>query len=297
MNKADLLEHLKETSFEIAKGNIDDAILLHFDLVMEQYRTKPSFYKNVFKYDRLMVALSLLSFSYKDERVPLSKVKAFCYDRGYMSHNSLDSYFSFFVITGNMNVRLDAEDGRQRIFQPTNAALRDTTQLVKSYLLPSQLVSPYNSRLFDIVSSADLLDVFFRGYTRLLEAEFQVGNLLPEAKWFLNRDGGHLPMLALYADTLRNGSLATGYNVSSYVEVSARLGVSKTHMQRMIKEGELQGYFKGHKRVVEISPAFIELIRRAMSIYFSVARVSLELGVDDSDMNRKSFGVCSSCGR
>ncbi len=296
MNKTDLLRHLRETSSGMADGNIDDAILLHFDLVMEQYRSKPSFYKNLFKYDRFMVAMSLMSFNYRDERVPLSKVKAFCYDRGYMSRNSLDSYFSFFVITGNLSVRHDTDDGRQRVFQPTETALRDTTRLVKSYLLPSQMLSP-DCQLSGIEQSADLLRFFFRGFTRLLEAEFQLSNLLPEAKWFLNRDGGHLPMLALYTDALRNGSLDAGYNVSSYVEVASRLGVSKTHMQRMIKEGELLGYFKGHKRVVEISPVFLELIRRAMSIYFAIARISLELGIDESNTNNTSFGVSSFRGR
>lgn len=98
-------------------------------------------------------------------------------------------------------------------------------------------------------------------------------------------------MLALYADALRTGSLETGYNVSSYVELSSRLGVSKTHMQRMIKEGQLQGYFKCDKRLVGLSPAFLELMRRAMSIYFAIARVSMELGVDKSEVGNEPGGI------
>ncbi|WP_286819441.1 hypothetical protein [Pseudomonas sp. PGPPP2] len=49
MNKTDLLEYLKETSSEMTRDNIDEAVLLHFDLVMESYREKPSFYKNLLK--------------------------------------------------------------------------------------------------------------------------------------------------------------------------------------------------------------------------------------------------------
>ncbi|NMY01503.1 hypothetical protein HBO12_00950 [Pseudomonas sp. WS 5059] len=297
MNKTDLLENLKETSYEMTRGNIDEAVLLHFDLVMESYRQKPSFYKNLLKYDRFMVALSLLSFSYKDEQVPLSKVKAFCQERGYMSRNSLDSYCSFLSIAGYLDVRLHVQDGRQRSFRPTDKALCNTAQLIKSYLLPSQMISPYDSWLSGMGKSADLLRVFFRGFARILEGDFLLHKLLPEAKWILNRDGGHLPMLALYADALRNGSLETGYKVSSYVELSSRLGVSKTHMQRMIKEGQLHGYFKCDKRLVELSPAFLELMRRAMSIYFAVARVSMELGVDESEVENKSGCICIVCGR
>ncbi|KPA99427.1 MULTISPECIES: hypothetical protein [Pseudomonas] len=288
MNKTDLLEYLKETSSEMTQGDMDGAILLHFDLVMESYRRKPLFYKNLLKYDRLMVALSLLSFNFSDNRIPLSRVKAFCQERGYLSRNSLDSYCSFLFITGYMHIGLHAEDGRQRIFGPTEMALLEASRIIKSYLLPSQIIPPYDSWLAEPRGSTDLLQIFFRGFARLLEADLMLDKLLPEAKWIMNRDGGHLPMLALYTDALRNGSLERGYNVSSYVELSSRLGVSKTHMRRMIKEGKLQGYFKCHQNLVELSPAFLELIRRAMSINFAVARVSMELGAKDSCANSET---------
>lgn len=273
------------------RADIDEAVLLHFDLIMESYREKPFFYKNLLKYDRFMVALSLLSFSYEDEQVPLSKVKDFCQRRGYMSRNSLDTYFSFLVLSGYMDVYIHVQDGRQRSFQPTDKALREATQLIKSCLLPAQIIFPYDSSLSELGRSPDLLRVFARGFSKILESDLLLDKILPEAKWILNRDGGHLPMLALYTDALRNGSLETGYNVSSYVQISSRLGVSKTHMQRMIKEGEMQGYFKYNKRLVELSPAFIELMRRAMSIYFSVSRVSVQLGVTEYDDRTKSVNV------
>ena len=100
MNKTDLLNYLKETSYAMTQSDMDEAILLHFELVMQSYRKKPFFYKTLLKYDRYMVALSLLNFSYEDSRVPLSKVKAFCQARGYLSRNSLDAYFSFFSSPG-----------------------------------------------------------------------------------------------------------------------------------------------------------------------------------------------------
>lgn len=293
MNTTDLLEYLKETSSEMTLGNIDEAILLHFDLIMEIYREKPFFYKNLFKYDRFMVALSLLSFNYRDEQVPLSKVKAFCQARGYMSRNSLDSYFSFLVVSGYMNIQLHVQDGRQRNFQPTEKTLCAATLLLKSYLLPSQMISLSDCWLQELGRSADLLRFYARGFSRILESGFLLDKVLPEAKWILNRDGGHLPMLALYTDALRNGSLETGYKVSSYLGTSSRLGVSKTHMQRMIKEGQLQGYFKCDKRFVELSPAFVDLIRRAMSIYFAITRIAMELGIAEREVKTRPFDICS----
>ncbi len=287
MNKTDLLEYLIETSSAMTRCDMDDAILLHFDLVMENYRQKPLFYKNLLKYDRFMVALSLLSFNYKDHLVPLSKVKAFCQERGYLSRNSLDSYFSFFFIAGYMQVRMHDEDSRQRVFTPTGAALCETTRMIKSYLLPSQLIVPYDGCLKDAWESEDMLRVFFHGFAKLLEADVMLDKLLPEAKWIMNRDGGHLPMLALYVDSLRKDSIQAGYKVSTYIELSSRLGVSKTHIIRMVREGELHGYFKCHKNTVELLPAFLDLVRRTMAINFSVARISLKLGMGDSEFNDK----------
>lgn len=293
MNTTDLLEYLKETSSEMTQGNIDEAIILHFDLIMESYRERPFFYKNLLKYDRFMVALSLLSFNYSDDQVPLSTVKAFCQARGYMSRNSLDSYFSFLVVSGYMNVQLHVQDGRLRNFQPTDKTLCAATLLLKSYLLPSQMISLSDFCLSELGRSADLLRFYARGFARILESGFLLDKVLPEAKWILNRDGGHLPMLALYTDALRNGSLETGYKVSSYLEISSRLGVSKTHMQRMIKEGQLQGYFKCDKRFIELSPAFIDLIRRAMSIYFAIARIAMELGIAERELTSKPVDIYS----
>jgi hypothetical protein len=293
MNTTDLLEYLKETSSEMTQGNIDEAIILHFDLIMESYRERPFFYKNLLKYDRFMVALSLLSFNYSDDQVPLSTVKAFCQARGYMSRNSLDSYFSFLVVSGYMNVQLHVQDGRLRNFQPTDKTLCAATLLLKSYLLPSQMISLSDFCLSELGRSADLLRFYARGFARILESGFLLDKVLPEAKWILNRDGGHLPMLALYTDALRNGSLETGYKVSSYLEISSRLGVSKTHMQRMIKEGQLQGYFKCDKRFIELSPAFIDLIRRAMSIYFAITRIAMELGIAEREVNSRPVDIYS----
>lgn len=160
MNITDLLEYIKETSSEMTRADIDEAVLLHFDLIMESYREKPYFYKNLLKYDRFMVALSLLSFSYEDEKVPLSKVKDFCQRRGYMSRNSLDTYFSFLVLSGYMGVQIHVHDGRQRSFQPTDKTLCEATRLIKSCLLPAQMIFPYDSSLSGLGRSPNLLRFF-----------------------------------------------------------------------------------------------------------------------------------------
>lgn len=280
MNEPDLLACVEETRSSIFQGDMDEAILLHYDLIMESYRRKPLFYKKLLKYDRFIVTLSLLSFMFADDRVPLSRVKAFCQARGYMSRNSLDTYFSFLLSAGYMQVRLHDEDERQRVFNLTDRAVCEVRQMIDSYVLPSQIVAPYERGLVGAGIPEDVVPSYFHGIARVLYANGTLDQRLPEARWMINRDGGHLPMLALYSDSLRNGPLKVGYKAATYVELSARLGVSKTHIIRMVKEGELRGYFKCRKHQVELLPAFIDLVRKIMAIYFSVARVSMELGME-----------------
>lgn len=283
MNKSDLLKYVEETSLAMTLGEIDEAILLHFDLMMESYKLKPLFYKKLIKYDRFMVALTLLSFYFSDDRIPLSKVKAFCEKRGYSSRNSLDSYFSFFFITGYMHVRLHDDDARQRVFGPTKEATREAAKIAKSYLLPLQISAPHQACLWCERDLEDILPLFFSGFAKLLHADVLLDKLLPEAKWMLNRDGGHLPMLALYTDSLRRLSENPARKVSTYTELSSCLGVSNTHVIRMVKEGETHGYFKCSKHTVELLPPFISMVRKAMAINFAVTQISLELGIKHSN--------------
>lgn len=291
MKKIQLLEHFEETNSAMYAGDVDEAIHLHFDLMMENYRRKPLFYKNLLKYDRYMVAVSLLSFYFTNSALPLSKVKSFCRERGYLSRNSLDSYFSFFFISGYMSVGSHSEDGRQREFKASEAAILEAKRIVKAYLLPSQIIQPDFRCLDGLSGSDDLLERYFNGFSQLLQADIMLDKLLPEAKWMINRDGGHLLMLALYTDALRNGMMGETYKASTYAELSFRLHVSKTHVIRMVKEGELLGYFKCHRNIVELRPAFITLVKKVMVICFATSRLSMELGDKRNIENCISAGV------
>lgn len=279
MIKTELLEYLDNTISSMVEADIDDAIVLHLELIIENYRRKPFFYKALLKYDRLMVVLSLCSFYYSDNLVPLSKVKQFCEARGYLSRNSLDSYFSFFFISGYMNVQAHPEDARQRTYAPTEMASFEAARLIKSYLHPAMSLAPGAVELFKKTDD-EIIRCFFRGLRRLLDANILLDALQPEAKWIINKDGGHLPMLALYVDALKSRSTSKGYKSSTYAQLSSRLCVSSTHVMRLVREGESKGYFKTYGNLVELCPGFTTLVRQTMAINFAVTRISMELGED-----------------
>ncbi|WP_295487308.1 hypothetical protein [uncultured Pseudomonas sp.] len=264
---------------ECYRGDIDEAVTRHLELMLGHYRRKPFFYKSLMKYDRLMVVMALLCFHFRDPLTPLSRVKEFCEQRGYLSRNSLESYFSFFIITGYMHVWTHPEDARLRLYRPTRTALEEAVNVTRAYLLPAQLLRP-NAPTLDLENPQPWLRDYFVRLGQLLEADLMLDSLLPGAKWIMNKDGGHLPMLALHLDALAHRSVGGGYKVSTYAELSARLCVSKTHLMRLVREGEQKGYFRCVGTLVEMRPAFAELVRHTMAINFAVAQVSMELCVD-----------------
>lgn len=282
--KESLRKSLLETKSALVARGLDEALHLHLNLVMDIYQKRPLFYKNVLKLDRFIVVLTLLSFSFKYESVPLSKIKSFCYRRGYLSRNSLDAHFSLLFVSGYMRVMKFVEDSRQRIYKPSDNALDEAAGMVNSYILPLKLIDAINGDFLNEMGSRKMLKVFFRGFSKLLAYDLMIDKLLPQAKWMMNRDGGYIPMLALYIDSMREGTIETGCSkVSSYVELSSRIGVSKTHIMRMVKEGEFRGYFKCQKNMVEILPSFFDLMRETLATHFSIVHRSFELGLKVKD--------------
>ena len=266
MKRAELLVYLQNTIGDFYKREIDEAITLHLELMLDYYQRKPFFYKSLLKYDRFMVVMSLLAFHYRDPLTPLSQVREFCLGRGYLSRNSLDSYFSFFFITGYMHVSAHPDDARLRIYRPTQAAVDEAANVIKAYLLPGRFLLPYSSEPVETQDSTTLLRRFFAGLVQIIDADIMLDGLLPGAKWIMNKDGGHLPMLALFLDALKHRSANGGYKVSTYAELSSRLYVSRTHVMRMVREGEAKGYFHCSGNTVEMRPVFAEMVRHTMAI-------------------------------
>ncbi|MDC6378932.1 hypothetical protein BW687_001930 [Pseudomonas graminis] len=278
MNRNDLLGYVDDVRRIVANGDINKAIILHFDLMMGTYQQRPLFYKHILKFDRFMVAVALLSFSFENPKMPLSRVKDFCRDRDYMSSNSLDSLFSFFETTGFMDIFTYEEDGRQRLFRPTSTAQTAAKNLIHAYVKPSEDMSPGWRGLASLALPHNYVSYYYKGFAKVLDANVLLGHQRPDEKWIMNRDGGHLPMLALYVDNLRNPGSKADQKVATYSNLSSRLGVSHTHIIRMIKEGESRGYFRCNKHQVQLQPEFSELVRRVMINIFAIARVSIELG-------------------
>lgn len=259
--------------------DIDARITCHYQLMEQHYKGRPFFYKSVLKYDRFLVVLSMLAHYYCNSFPSLSRVKEFCERRGYLSKNSLESYFSFFLISGYMDVGDHPEDRRLRVFKPSLRAMAETIKVLSAYYFPTMglLEAEDNERRLD----SRTVQAYFKGFNKVLEANLTLDTLVPESRWLMNRDGGHMLMLAFFSDALKGPRTSAGsYKVSTYAQLSSRLSVSSTHLIRLVREGEKKGYFKACKSGLEITECFMTLVRRMMLVSFAITQVCIRLGED-----------------
>ncbi|UCJ18953.1 hypothetical protein K5Q02_11585 [Pseudomonas sp. MM211] len=278
MKHACIRERIDKITEKLLNIDIDEVITDHYALMMTRYKLNPLFYKTLFKIDRYMVALALLSKFYSSKGMTLSAVRSFCEERGYLSKNTLESYFSFFLITKRMTILSHPSNGRLRIYEPSDQALAETKAILNTYLLPLASLSIENLRFLTISDSSSTSEAFLRGYAQLLEARCTLDIIVPDAHWMLNRDGGYMTVLALYIDMSKNRTELGGYKSSTYAALSSRLGVSSTHLMRLVRDGETRGYFKNHNKIVEVTPKFESFVREMMACTFATTLVSVELG-------------------
>lgn len=266
-------------------AEFEACIRTHYSMLLGPYSKRPFFYKTAMKFNRLMVSFALLS-AYFSQPVPLlSEVKALCAARGFCSRNGLESIFMLFRALGFMKVAGHPDDSRFRVFSPSPQACAEVRSMLTSVVAPLGTLNPENTMIRRVGELDDraFLAVYFKGFATILEANLTLNELLPESYWLVNRDAGHLLMLAIYDDACALDNAGASFRSSSYLSLAERLSVSKTHIIRLVREGADRGYFKIHsKTLLEVLPPFILLVRRFMAYSFAISLHSLQSGHTDS---------------
>jgi len=265
----------------------ESSIRLHYLDLLTYYSKRPFFYKNALKLNRLMVSFSLLSHYFNSSFPLLSRVKEFCVGRNYCSKNSLESMFMLFRAMGFMEVGLDAEDGRLRVFKPTVLACKEVRGMLASQTGPLSIMccdGGIVKRLPEL-DDHEFLSVYFKGFAIILAHDLTIDTLMPECHWLVKRDAGHMLMLAIYNDACIRKNEVMGFRTSSYLTLATELSVSKTHVIRFIREGADRGYFKIHsKTILEVLPAFMQAVRRFMALSFSIGLHSVKLSQGEKNI-------------
>lgn len=265
----------------------------HHELLKEPCLKRPFFYKNVLKYGRFMVLMTLLSRYFSQPYPLLSEVRTFCMGRGFCSKNSLESFYLLLRATGLMTVVGHPDDRRLRTFHPSELAYGELRKTLNSLIQPLLELYPNCHTLLHSVSLEDreFMRVYFNGYAQLLDSNIILSELLPECRWLLHKDGGHMLMLALYFDAIAPSNRMSGFKGSSYMSLARSAAVSKSHVIRLVQEGQERGYFTVHeKNRIEVLPAFMTLVSRIMSRCFAMAMYAVEEGCTGVVPTDKTLG-------
>ncbi|MGE7815923.1 hypothetical protein ACQKMW_21190 [Pseudomonas sivasensis] len=254
-------------------GAFEKAISSHYLILLDQYSKRPFFYKNALKFSRLMSSFILLSEYFSNSKPLLSDVKESCVSRGYCSKNSVESLFLLYRALGFLEVRIDSDDARYRTFAPSVEAFYEIRTILNAVIEPLVLMFPNARGVEELrgMCNVEFLSIYFIFFSKLLKSKLTIDVLLPECYWVLDRDAGHLLMLAIYSDALVSESEGVRFRKSSYLSLAEKLSVSKSHVIRFVNAGADKGYFKIHSKTqLELLPSFISLVRRFMAFTFAI---------------------------
>jgi hypothetical protein len=272
-------DSLKQSLLSVADDierhpRFEQAIRMHYHALLEPYAKRPFFYKSALQFNRMMVSFSLLSHYFDNPEPLLSEVKEICVARKLFSPNSIESIFLVLKALGFIELRPHLTDARLRPFKPSSRACKEIRVMLASMIDPlAEMGTKAESiRQLSMLDDHGYLAVYFKGMSQILEQNLSVEYLLPECHWLVRREGGHLLMLAIYLDACVGADTASGFKSSSYLALANALFVSKMHIIRLVQEGVGKNFFKVHPNSeLEVLPAFVNVVRRFMSLSFAMA--------------------------
>lgn len=276
----DLLKQNLFSSAEIIESQpqFELAIRMHFKILLKLYAKRPFFYKRALQFNRMLISLSLLSLYFDSHTPLLSEVKEFCVKRKLFSPNSLESFFLVLKALGFIEVGPHLTDARLRVCKPSSKACREVRVIVASMIDPLAEICVNRESLLKLsmLDDRSYLAVYFKSMSEILKNELSMEHLIPECHWLVNREGGHLLMLAIYLDACVDSNRASGFKASSYLVLAKSLSVSKMHIIRLVQEGVEKQFFRLHTNSeLEVLPAFVNVARRFMSLSFAMALQSV----------------------
>lgn len=270
---------LKQSLFDMADDiekhpRFEQAIRMHYQALLQPYAKRPFFYKSALQFNRMMVSFSLLSHYFDNPAPLLSQVKEICVARKLFSPNSLESIFLVLKALGFIELSPHLTDARLRPFKPSSKACKEVRVMLASMIDPlAEMGTNIESmRQLSMLDDHGYLAVYFNGMSQILELNLSMEHLLPECHWLVKREGGHLLMLAIYLDACVGADTASGFKSSSYLALANSLSVSKMHIIRLVQDGVGKNFFKVHPNSeLEVLPAFVNVVRRFMSLSFAIA--------------------------
>ncbi|KNC08246.1 hypothetical protein HS962_02195 [Pantoea sp. BIGb0393] len=217
--------------------NIALVMQKHYKLLFRLYLTKPLYFKAIFKANRFIIGSAIMAYFFTTHKPTLCQVKDFCKKTGLISNNTIDSFLLFIRVSGRMEVEKDAQDKRKLTYKVTTKALDETRALINTMMIPYGML--YED--FDVSACLKMKTFkteYFKKYADITLNHVYLFDMVPESKAFIFRDAGHMLLMDLYIETLKQQSSVIEYN---YLKASLKCGVSRSHIKRCLQAAEAVG--------------------------------------------------------
>ncbi len=270
-----ILNDIESKALIIARRHgFNDAIVEHHHMLMDVYASTPSYFKTLFKSNRFILGIVLLSIYSTQEHATIDQVKEYCEKLNIFSKNSINSFILFLRVSGRIQTVKDENDKRKLLFTPTEKALIETKRLIRTMVSPIQKM---NEKIIveEIIDKDDFVFLFFKHYSEVVFNDVFLHILVPESKCFIMRDAGHVIITHIMTNCLKLDKNRLQLNL---FDSAKQCGVSRSHLRRSLVDAEGQGLldFKSISGEVIINQEFHDIANRYMSLYFSAIEYSIE---------------------
>lgn len=263
------------------RPSFDEAVEHHYDLITAMYKKNALFYKTILKESRIYITMSMLCFHYARGGTSLSDVREYCASMKFASANSIDSLFFFMRVSNRLEAVRGTENKRILMISPTEKLLKEVRQYVSCALIPLNKIFPELSLPPDLLEDPARMKSMYDNMYNVLINRIVINRTIPGVHFFTEKDSGHMVFISLYLEALkhsRNNSDRLGIFEYPYAAVSKMLAVSRTHVRRIVNAAEKHGWMTVYDNSrIEVTPAFMDLLRNYMGLYFALGMNSLDL--------------------
>lgn len=258
---------------------LDSLVIEHSELLFKLYKTNMLFYKVIFKANKFNLAALIMSLSFTNESPSLSDVIDRFTPLNQMSKNSISNFFSLLVFTGRLKTYRNEEDARKVNFRTTDKLNNEAYQLINT------MVAPITHKLQIKIPDLNVeiyLKHFFDNFSKVvLENKFNFHSL-PDVDIFINRDGGHAIILALYCS--KKMKEPGKYQTPNVKEIARWSGVSRSHILGVLKDMKSTGFADCGDIESEIilTDKFVKFTRDYFRLFFSFCIIGMKTFIEQS---------------
>ncbi|MBW7983105.1 hypothetical protein [Enterobacillus tribolii] len=280
--KQELIEKLCAYGNGINENSgFDEAVKRHYDLMAKIYEKNSLFYKTIIRESRIYIVIAILCFFYSRGKTSQAEVREYCKSMKFASGNSIDSQFFFLRVSGRLEAVRNSENKRILMISPTEKLLAEEREYITSALLPLNVLFPALQLPPDFMSDEANVVAMHRNMYELLINRVIISQVVPEVHLFTEKDSGHMIFISLYLEALtykRRNNNQPGIFEYPYNTVSKTLAVSRTHVRRIVNAAAKAGWMTVHDNSrIEVTAAFMKLLRNYMALYFALGVYCLEL--------------------